>query len=513
VRLLVLAICVLGWLVLAGATITPLVGVAIAAADPTMVVTEGLDTPDAWLLAARSVVLSLTATAGALLLGIVPAAVLGASRGRAFAVVLGLCLAPLMIPPQVYAYAWGCVAGPAVGDDWSHWRNVLRAGLISAGWLWPVVAIIMAVGWRSAGRGVYATALLDTSPLWAFSRAVLPSLRPHLLASACIVFAVTILVHPIPHMTMARVYSYELMTLADHLVPPSQILRMATQVMALVVVTISVAYWAMRDISQWQEAAPDDFSAIGYSRRAGWLPVAGGLVVWLATVAVPIALMWRELRSPDWIGGFRLFARDWWSSAGVSAGAGLAAVALAVGTVLWHQATGRRWLRWLWLPAGLTALIPPAALAIGFVAIFNHPGAVENLYTRTPVIWILGLVGRYGAIAILITWLATGRRHLVLADQARADGARSTDVLKSVLLPWAAPSLLAAGLIVAMLSLFEIVVTQIVGPVRYPSIAVALLNQMHYARVDVVITTSIVVMVAGVLATQLCAWLLVRARM
>jgi hypothetical protein len=39
-----------------------------------------------------------------------------------------------------------------------------------------------------------------------------------------------------------------------------------------------------------------------------------------------------------------------------------------------------------------------------------------------------------------------------------------------------------------------------------------LLNQMHYARVDVVITTSIVVMVAGVLATQLCAWLLSRSR-
>jgi ABC-type Fe3+ transport system permease subunit len=503
---------VVGWVVLAGATIAPLVGVGLAASDPTMTAIDELHTPPIWLLVARSIVLSLTATGGALLLGIVPAAVLGASRGRGFAVILGLCLAPLLIPPQVYAYAWGCVGGPAIGDEWSHWRNVLRGGLISAGWLWPVVALIVAAGWRSGGRGVYAMALMDTSTVPAFFKAVLPSLRPHLLASGCVVFAVTLLAHPIPHMTMARVFSYELMTLVDAGVPPGQILRMAGCVTVLIAAMIAPAYGAFRDVRQWQAEVPDEFIAIRRSIATAWLPVAAGLLVWLGTVALPMGLMWRELRSAAWIRGFRLFARDWWSSAGVSVAAGAAAVVLAVATVLWFQATGRRWLRWAWLPAGLTALVPPAALAIGFVAIFNRGVIVRNLYTDTPVVWILGLVGRFGAIAILITYLATGRRHCVLADQARADGAGSVEVLKSVLLPWAAPSLLAAGLIVAMLSLFEIVVTQIVGPVRYPSIAIALLNQMHYARVDEVITTSIVVMTVGVIMTQVCGWLLVRTR-
>ncbi len=125
--------------------------------------------------------------------------------------------------------------------------------------------------------------------------------------------------------------------------------------------------------------------------------------------------------------------------------------------------------------------------------------------------WILSLAGRYGAIAVLIVWLATGKRGIVAADQARADGAGSLEVLTYVLLPLFWPSLLAGGLIVAALSLFEVVVTQLVSPPGFGSIALAILNHMHYGRDDVVITTSLMVVTAGVVVTQLCGWLMVRA--
>jgi len=83
-------------------------------------------------------------------------------------------------------------------------------------------------------------------------------------------------------------------------------------------------------------------------------------------------------------------------------------------------------------------------------------------------------------------------------------------VLAHVLLPTVWPSLLAAGLIVTMLALFEVVITQMTAPIGYPSIAVSLLGQMHYGRDNVVITTSQTVVAAGFVLTQVCGRLLVR---
>jgi len=160
----------------------------------------------------------------------------------------------------------------------------------------------------------------------------------------------------------------------------------------------------------------------------------------------------------------------------------------------------------------LAAATPPAALGVGFVLIYNRPGVVGDLYTDTPCVWILSLVSRYGALAVLIAWLAIGRRGNAAVDQARADGAGAADVLAHVLLPMIWPSLLAAGLIVTMLAMFEVVMTQMTGPVGYPSIAVTLLGQMHYGRDNVVITTSQAVVVAGFVLTQVCGRLLLVGR-
>ena len=72
------------------------------------------------------------------------------------------------------------------------------------------------------------------------------------------------------------------------------------------------------------------------------------------------------------------------------------------------------------------------------------------------------------------------------------------------------PILVAAGLLVMLLSLFEVVVTQLVGPIGYPSIGLTVLNHMHYGRDDVVIATSLTVVAAWLAATLGCGWLLVQ---
>jgi iron(III) transport system permease protein len=553
-----MAVCAAGWVLLAVGFVLPLGGVVAAALDRNQVATALVGVPDPVSLLIRSLTLSGVATVGALTLGLFPAAVLGSARGRTSAILIGLVLAPLLVPPQVYAYAWQLLLAPqALGGrlmpDVGWLREAVKAGLISAGWLWPVAALILAAGLRSTGQAVFAMALLDASPWRAFSRAVVPSLRPYLMAAASLIFAITLIEFPIPHLSLARVYSTELQVLVDVGAPPGQVVSMAAQVSALVGVLALLVAWSLRDVRHWQ-ALDEEALAPGRERAGpmiqssralqpsihavqlpggaeyrvaktaggfgrGWWVVSG--VVWLATLGLPVSAMIHELRPPVlWGQGFQLLAREWIISLGVAAGAGAIAVVVAVSTALLIPAAQRGW-KQASLRGGaaltlIAAMIPAAALGIGFVVVYNRamfsilPGGFD-LYADTPVIWVLAMGARYAAIAVLVVWLAVGRRSNLLADSARVEGADAFALVAYILAPMLWPSLLAAGLLVSALALFEVVAAPMVAPVTVPSgIAKTILNHMHYGRDNVVITTSLTVMVAGILLTQVCGWLLVR---
>jgi len=530
VRWTVILVCGLGWLVLAAGILAPLTGMAVAAMEQDKISTATVAVPSYGVLLLRSLVLSSTATLGALFMGLLPAAVLGSSSRRIWPIVLGFILAPLLIPPQVYAYAWGLALAPAgwfgkwlFADGSPMWvGGALRSGVISAGWLWPVVAMIVAAGWRSTGQSVYSLALLDTTPTRAFAKAVVPSLRPYLIAAGCLVFAITLLEYAIPHLTLSRVYATELMVLVDIRAPTGQVMQMAAQVIAVVLILITLAFWNVRNIKNWQPFNPDETMEFRQPQRPGtlsigWIPWAATIIICLITVGVPLVLMATSIRAPSaWAESFILFSRQWLISLGVSLTVALLSVILAISTVALWQVSDRKWLRSIpqlgtWA-AFFTAIMPPAALGIGFVTIYNRPDIVGYLYQHTPWVWILSLTARYGAVAILITWLAIGRRGILTAEQARSDGANDIEVLSYVMLPLIWPSLLAAGLIILVLAMFEVIITQLTGPIVFPSLAMTLLGHMHYGRDDVVIITSLAVVAAGIAVSQICGFLLVRMR-
>jgi iron(III) transport system permease protein len=223
--------------------------------------------------------------------------------------------------------------------------------------------------------------------------------------------------------------------------------------------------------------------------------------------------MLANLRVPQaWIQGLTTFAEQWRDSLQIAVAAGLISVLLAVSTVGLWQASGRRVFRWAAVLTLLVAVIPPPALGVGYIVTFNRGGLIGELYAERPVVWALALVGRYGVVAVLIIWLSLGRRKVVAVEQARVDGGTSLDILGHVLLPILWPALVSAGLIVTLLALFEVIVTQMTRPPAYGSIAMTILNYMHYGRDDAVITSSLTLMAAGVILTQICGHLLTRVR-
>lgn len=515
-RWLVGTINALGWLVFVGAILAPMIGLWLATQQLAPVSGE-MTSPAPWRLAWHSLLLATTCALTGLLAGLPAAAVLSTCAPHRRNLLIGLLLAPLLVPPQVYAYAWGLVipAGLASSE-----LAAIRAGLISAGWLWPLVSLIVAAGWRSSGAAVYHLAILDTTPGRAFIRAVLPVLRPQILLAVLLLGVITLIEYAIPHLVLSRVWSTELMVLVEVGAGPRAVVRMAAQVTAVVLVLAFLAAWLVRETKTWLALSYEDSTPgpparlnhvgtlVALRRSSRVMAPAWGLslAVWLVSVAVPIVVMLLNLRvAGAWKQAFTLFAEQWVTSVGVSAAVGLLVILLAVGTMgLWQ--VSRRW--WAGLAGGLVvlvAIVPPPALGVGYILAFNRAGWLGWLYSDTPIVWILSLVGRYAAVAVLITWLALGRRGMDAMEQARVDGAGAWDVQMHVWLPAVAPALLAAGLLVALLSLCEVVVTQMTCPPAYRSISMTILNYMHYGRDDAVIASSITLMVVGVIVTQVVA--------
>ncbi len=534
-RAAIMVACVLGWVVLVAGVLAPLSGSMMAMADSRRVSTASLGLPPPARLLVHTLVLSGVATAAGLLLSLPAGGLLGSTRHRR-PWLLGLILCPLFIPPQVYAYAWSLLPGVGVR---SGGAGVVPAGLITAGWLWPAASLIIASGWRSSGRQAWRLALLDTGPFRALVSAALPALRPQLVAAGGTLFAVATIEYAIPHILLARVHATELMLLVEAGAPPGQVARLAIWPFLMAAGGAALAAGSLRGVKTWQ--AVEDEEAWGGRSRPGrrgpetdaacgagrgvWWGTAGVLAV---TVGFPAALMvmnWRDPRA--WAEGFRLFGAQWVSSAAVAAVSGVLAAAVALATVLWPVAGPRRRPGVGAVLPFLSALTPPAVLGVGMVLVYNGlsgldrmypalPGAgaaarlLEFLYADSPAAWTLVLAGRYAAVAVLVAWLCAGRRSVVLVDQARADGAGRWAVLAHVLWPMHAPMLLAGGMIVAMLSLSEVVATHLVGPTGFPSIALTLLTHMHYGRDDVVIAASLTMVGGVVVLMAACGRLLTR---
>ena len=323
------------------------------------------------------------------------------------------------------------------------------------------------------------------------------------------VFAIALIEYPIPHMSQARVCATELQVLVELRASGGQLARTAMTPTLLMAGCMVFAIRHRRRAAAWQalEAEVDESEVgVGTVRLAVLTTI-----VWLVTVGTPAgALLLRMHDWTSWTSVIGQFSEEWGTSLAVSMGAGILSVLLSMAVVWFPAGSGRSPRVWAWLPVVVAALVPPTILGLGFIAIFNRSAIVQGLYVQTAWVWMLALTARYGLIAMLIAWVTVGRRGIVLAEQARVDGAWPAAIVTSVLIPTWWPAMLAGGLIVGMLSLFEVAVTQMVAPVAYRSISLTLLNLMHYGRDDIVIAGSLLSMIAGCVIAQVVARLCTR---
>ena len=420
---------VTGWGVWGIGIALPVVGVVLSLLDSGEQSTAAVYSGSLLRLAGQSLGLALAGAVTALVFGLAPGLLLGRAHGSRRPTILGLSIAPLLIPPQVYAYAWDLIGvGPTslnrVSLD-AGWTGgvvyALSAGLVTGTWLWPIAAMIIASGWRPAGLPALRLALIDANTGVAWRRSVLPSMTLYVTVALAVVFAIALIEYPIPHMSQARVCATELQVLVELRASGGQLARTAMTPTLLMAGCMVFAIRHRRRAAAWQalEAEVDESEVgVGTVRLAVLTTI-----VWLVTVGTPAgALLLRMHDWTSWTSVIGQFSEEWGTSLAVSMGAGILSVLLSMAVVWFPAGSGRSPRVWAWLPVVVAALVPPTILGLGFIAIFNRSAIVQGLYVQTAWVWMLALTARYGLIAMLIAWVTVGRRGIVLAEQARVDG-------------------------------------------------------------------------------------------
>ncbi len=450
-------------------------------------------TSNQWSLLGESVQLAASSAGLAVLLSLPAAYVVGRiGRVSRTPVVGALLLAPLLLPPMIYAFGWQWVGLPVfAGGSLCRW--------IWASWCWSVPALLIGSGWARAGRDAYAAAVLDAGPAVAFFRAVLPMLARHALIAALILFVLFLNEYSVPHACMLTVLATELLALAANSTRSADVLVPSMPVLAVTAVASGLVYWLWRGRG-WAQTDSDDLSG----RASGSVTlVVLAIAVGLATTITPLVLLVREAGS--WAAmaeAWRTYHTELGQSIGVALGAGL--VAVVMGVMLGVAG------RWRGAILVLTLLFGalPAALVGEAVLVAYQP--VGLIYNHWPLL-VIGYAARFGWIGLLTAWLAGATVGTDTVAQARTDGAGESSILLRLAYVPNLPLLLCGVAVVAAFSLADVAVSSLLQVPSIAPISLKLIEKFHRFEDGMLVALSLW-LVAGAIPAVVLSWAALRVR-
>ncbi len=437
-----------------------------------------------------SVLWSLAIAAGATLVAWIPGLRLGRRRSL---LLLTLLIATVCIPSYIMYYAWGLLRlpGSALGDwiaaerERAFYARHVQAYLGLLVWCWPLSALCVAADAARTPRERQELLRLDAAgPLRRSLLAVRDTWRGALLGAGATA-AVLINAFVPFHLADIPTYTIQLDVLRALNAEPAVVGLAGLPALALAIAGGAVLLWALR-LTLTAELPARGARSPAWQGALAWC-------IWGVSFIGPAFLLLRGL------GSFSAARSGFASAGGVETLLTSLFVACCVGGVAWLVCIGlaagwtsrRAWLRrlatlqaLLWLVA---ALLPGSLLAAAHVAAYNR-AALAFVYDSLLIV-ILAHLARTAVPVILLARFAASRLPADLRDMQDLDGATGLIARLRAGGRFLGPPALAAGVLAGVLSLSEVATTVSLLPPGRSMLGVLLLNQLHYARDEVVLVT------------------------
>lgn len=447
-----------------------------------------------WTATGHSLVTALGGTALAMLLGVTVGIVVSLTDVRARNAYVFLFVMPLLLAPQVVALAWLQLFGPSstllkmlglappLGSRnplYSPQGIVLLLGVQYA----PLVFLTLRAGLRTLPHELIEAALAGGArPLTVLRTIVLPLMTPPLVAGLALCFVSSLGNFGIPaflgipggYLVLPTLIYQRLAGLGPSVLSEVAVLSILIGVIAVLGLLLQDVMLGRRDF----RIVTSSGAARAFELRRWRLPVEialwalallvlvaplGALLLTSLVPAMGVALNATSATLENY--RFVLFEhagarRAFRNSFGLSIGAAIAIVAIAVPLAYFMVWRRSRLLRWVNLFAELPYAVPGVVIAIAAILLFLKPLPLIGVSLYNTV-WII-LFGYLARFLVLGLRPVIGGYHQLdrtLEEAAQVAGARLMRRLRTIILPLVAPAAAAGALLIFLTAFNELTVS------------------------------------------------------
>jgi len=441
------------------------------------------------LLMGRSVLLSVSVTFVAMVVGVPLGILLGRTDLPLRGALTMLLTLPLLIPPYVIAVAWFAVLGssgwighflsPATSESLSSTFFGLYGciGALSTAFM-PVAMLLTIAYVGTVNPRLEQAGLLMSHWPHVLTRITLPLIAPAILFAAVLIFLLTLGEVGVPTFLRYPVYPVEVLTQFAAFYDFNAATVAAIPLLAITTVILALEMRFLRPSVLELSAAmfPGRTAPIELGR---WrFPLLGLVLVWtLVTVALPIAVLIVESASLNAFADAYSRASDSILRSVVFAAFGAALLTLLgffCGYLVHNRALP------LWRSVDALALflftLPGTVIGIGLISLWNRPMA--NAIYATPAIIILGYLAQYAVLPTRMTAAILRRIPPSLEQAAQLYGASWFMTLRFIVAPLAKRGLMATWVIAYIFCLRDLGITMVVYPPGSDTLPVRILTLM-----------------------------------
>lgn len=470
-----------------------------------------------WGLLRNSLALAGTVSVLATALGLGSACWIASGPKRMKRIARATFVAPLLIPPYVYALAWLAllrrdgllnrsliaVFGVSV-SPYGFFPAAVVLSLVFS----PIVILLALSTLDSIESSLIEAAQILDDPHGVWRRVVLPLALPAILAGMGLTFALTLVEYGVPALLEFNVYSMEIHAEFSQTGDPVAAMRLALPLLIPAAVLV-----ALSQLGQGRtplRARPGGCPAL----RALQLPF--GLSAWgrasvlvlAIAVLVPVIVLSAQARTVAAVWqASRAASQEIRLSLTLALGVALAATLLSVTS---SRVLSRSRRGWLWALHALPLTIPAPLYAIGLIHLCNRPLPVA-IY-GTPFMLLLAHTGRFLPHSTLALVTQFRRVDPTLHEAARMHEVGWHRRTFRVHLPLLARGLIASAGIVFALSLGELGASLLVVPPGSATLSLRLFNLLHYGASQSVAGLALAGLALTALAGAATLWLLRRSQ-